>query len=112
MPNLEKKTFDSPDELKTPEKTTAAVVNLGSVAASRIVLQPGWKWPECSKPIVGTESYHAGHVGMILQGTITVVDNDESEITVSAGEAYSFALGHDAWVLEDEGDRLRVHQYR
>ena len=102
MANLEKKSFDSPDELKTPEKTTAAVVNFGSVAASRIVLQPGWKWSECIKPIVGTESCHAGHVGMILQGTITVVHDDGSEITVSAGEAYSFASGHDAWVVGDE----------
>ena len=39
---------------------------------------------------------------MILQGTIKVVHDDGSEITVSAGEAYSFAPGHDAWVVGDE----------
>jgi hypothetical protein len=29
MANLEKKSFNNPDELKTPEKTNAAVVNFG-----------------------------------------------------------------------------------
>ena len=33
MANLEKKSFDNHDELKAPEKTNAAVVNLGTVAA-------------------------------------------------------------------------------
>jgi hypothetical protein len=100
--NLVKKSFDDPDELKTPDKTSAAVLNFGSVAATRVVLQPGWKWSECIKPVVGTETCEAGHVGMVLQGTITVVHDDGSEITVSAGEAYSIAPGHDAWVVGEE----------
>ena len=90
------------DELKEPEKTKASVVNFGTVAASKVILQPGWKWSECIKPVVGTESCQAGHVGMILQGTLKVVHDDGSEITVSAGEAYSFAPGHDGWVVGDE----------
>ena len=102
MANLEKKSFDNPDELKTPEKTNAAVVNFGTVAASRVILQPGWKWSECIKPVVGTESCQAGHVGMILQGTLKVVHDDGSEMTFSAGDAYSCAPGHDAWVVGDE----------
>ena len=44
MANLEKKSFDNPDELKEPEKTKASFVNFGTVAASKIILQPGWKW--------------------------------------------------------------------
>tara|TARA_B100000700_G_scaffold206626_2_gene227122 strand:- start:881 stop:1249 length:369 start_codon:yes stop_codon:yes gene_type:complete len=102
MANLEKKSFDQPDELKTPEKTKAAVVNFGNVAASRVILQPGWKWSECIKPEVGTESCQAGHVGMLIKGTLKVVHDDGTEIVVSAGEAYSFAPGHDAWVVGNE----------
>ncbi len=52
--------------------------------------------------MVGTESCHAGHVGVILQEALTVVHDDGSEVTVSAGEAYSFAPGHDGWVVGDE----------
>ena len=102
MANLEKKSFDNPDELKEPEKTKASVVNFGSVAASKVILQPGWKWSECIKPVVETKSCEAGHVGMILKGTIKIVHDDGSEMTVSAGEAFSCAPGHDARVVEDE----------
>ena len=102
MASLEKKSFDSPDEVKEPEKTNASVVNFGTVAASRVILQHGWKWSECIKPVVGTESCEAGHVGMILQGTLKIVHDDGSEMTISAGDAYSCAPGHDAWVVGDE----------
>ncbi len=44
MANLEKKSFDNPDELKEPEKTKTSVVNFGSVVASKVILQSGWKW--------------------------------------------------------------------
>ena len=102
MANLEKKSFDNPDEVKAPEKTNAAVVNFGTVAASRVILQPGWKWSECIKPVVGTDSCQAGHVGVILQETLKVVHDDGSEITVSAVDAYSFAPEHDGWVVGEE----------
>jgi hypothetical protein len=102
MANLEKKSFAHPDQLITAEKTDAAVVNFGTVEATRVVLQPGWKWSECIKPLVGTESCRAGHVGVLHQGTLKVVHDDGSEITVSAGDVYSFAPGHDCWVVGDE----------
>ncbi len=91
-----------PKRNKTKPSSTASDVYKRTVAASRVILQPGWKWSECIKPMVGTDSCQAGHVGMILQGTLTVVHDDGSEITVSAGDAYSFAPGHDAWVVGDE----------
>ena len=102
MPNLYSKSFNDPDEVKAPEKTNAAVVKLGNIAASRIELQPGWKWSECVKPVVGGHSCQAGHVGVVVQGTMKVVHDDGSELQVSAGEAYYFAPGHDGWVVGDE----------
>ena len=54
----------------------------------------------------GPDSAHPpgsySHVGVILQGTLKVVHDDGSEITVSAGDAYSIAPGHDGWVVGDE----------
>lgn len=47
MANLSKKSFAEPDELKTPPKTNAAVVKLGNITASKLTLEPGWKWSEC-----------------------------------------------------------------
>ena len=65
-------------------------------------MQPGWKWSECIKPLVETESCQAGHIGLLLQGQIHVVSDDGSELTVNAGDAYRLAPGHDAWVVGDE----------
>lgn len=102
MANLSKKSFVAPDELKTPPKTNAAVVKLGNVTASKLTLEPGWKWSECVQPAVGGDSCQAGHVGVIIQGTLKCVHDDGSEIEVSAGDAYYFAPGHDGWVVGDE----------
>ena len=102
MDTLIKKSFENADEVKAPAKTLASVVNLGNIAATKIVLDPGWKWSECVKPIVGGDSCQAGHVGVIVQGTLKCVHDDGSEIEVTAGDAYYFAPGHDGWVVGDE----------
>ena len=102
MDTLFKKSFKNADEVKAPAKTLASVVNLGNIAATKIVLDPGWKWSECVKPIVGGDSCQAGHVGVIVQGTLKCVHDDGSEIEATAGDAYYFAPGHDGWVVGDE----------
>ena len=102
MPNLFSKPFSDPDLVKAPEKTHAAVVQLGNIAASKLELQPGWKWSECVKPAVGGHSCQAGHVGVVVQGSMQCVHDDGTEIIVKAGDAYYFAPGHDGWVLGDE----------
>ena len=102
MTTLEKKSFDNPDDTKAPDKTLAQTVNFGTVTASRITVQPGWSWSSCIKPMVGGDSGQAGHVGMVLKGSVRVRHDDGSEIVVSAGDAYSCAPGHDAWVEGDE----------
>jgi hypothetical protein len=75
---------------------------LGVATAIKLVLQPGWKWSECVKPLVGGHSCQAAHVGVVIQGSMTVAHDDGSEITVHAGDAYTFAPGHDGWVNGDE----------
>ena len=78
------------------------IINFGDVKITKLELEPGWRWSECIKPVVGTDSCQAGHVGMLLQGTLKVVHDDGTEIVVTAGNAYSFAPGHDAWVVGNE----------
>jgi len=80
MASLEKKSFDNPDETKTPDKTLAQTVNFGTVAATKITAQPGWSWSGCIKPHVGGDSCQAGHVGMVSKGTIRVKHDDGTEI--------------------------------
>ena len=102
MAAIVKKSFDAPDDLKAPEKTTAQVLNFGAVAATRLRLRPGWSWSECIKPHVGGQSCQAGHVGTLVQGSLKVRMDDGTETTIKAGEAYTIPPGHDAWVVGDE----------
>ena len=69
MAGAVKKSFGSPDERRTPDKTEMEVVDLGSVKAARMTLQPGWRWSECIKPIAGTESCQVHHRGNARGGT-------------------------------------------
>jgi hypothetical protein len=43
-----KKSFDAPDESRTPDKTQLNVVKLGGVQAARLTAQPGWRWSSAS----------------------------------------------------------------
>ena len=102
MNSMFTKSFDDADEVKTPPKTHAATVKLGDISATKVVLEPGWKWSECVKPAVGGDSCQAGHVGVIVQGTLHCIHDDGTEVVASAGDAYYFAPGHDGWVVGDE----------
>ena len=102
MSTLVKKSWDTPDEVKSPDKTYVATLNFGTMAATKIVAQPGWKWSECIKPMVGTESCQKNHVGVCIKGKLMITHEDGSSIEVGAGDAYTCAPGHDAWVVGDE----------
>jgi hypothetical protein len=100
--SLSAKSFDSPDEIRTPDKTKVDVVRLGAATIARFTFQPGWKWSDCVKPVVGTESCQVRHVGTIVSGRLHVVHNDGSEADVTPGHAYVIDPGHDAWVIGDD----------
>jgi hypothetical protein len=96
------KTFESPDEVRSPAKTRLEVVDLAGTKAARLRVEPGWRWSECIKPVVGTESCQAHHVGVIVSGTMHIVHNDGTEGDITPGMAYVIEPGHDAWVVGDE----------
>lgn len=102
MASVMAKSFDSPDESRRPDKTAVDVVHLGSTAAARFTLQPGWKWSDCVKPAAGTEQCQSRHVGAVVSGRIHVVHEDGTEGDAGPGDAYLIEPGHDAWVDGDE----------
>ncbi len=102
MAGLVKKSFDNPDETRTPDKSRMEVVDLGSVKAARMTLQPGWRWSECIKPVVGTESCQAHHVGVVVSGKIHIKHADGTEGEAGTGDAYVIEPDHDAWIVGDE----------
>ncbi len=95
---LETKSHDTPDEVRAPNKTRVEVVRLGDFTIGRFIFQPEWRWSECVKPVVGTESCQASHVGYAVSGRMTVKLNDGSQKTITKGMSYTIPPGHDAWV--------------
>ena len=102
MPGVEARGFDAPDETRTPDKTKIDVVRMGGTTAARFAFEPGWKWSECIKPVVGTENCQVHHVGVVQSGRMHVTHEDGTQAEFGPGDAYVIEPGHDAWVLGDE----------
>jgi uncharacterized cupin superfamily protein len=102
MAGVQALNFDSPDETRTPDKTRVDVVRHGDTVAARMAFEPGWKWSECVKPVVGTDSCQVRHVGVVQLGSLHVAHEDGTEADIGPGDAYVIEPGHDAWVVGDE----------
>lgn len=99
---LHSKSFDTPDDQRTSDKTQVDVVRMAGTSVARLTLQPGWRWSDCVRPIVGGDSCQVRHVGAVLAGHMEVVHDDGSKLQVATGEAYVIEPGHDAWVVGEE----------
>jgi class 3 adenylate cyclase len=102
MGALQSKRFDEPDELITLPLLTWQVVVLGEVYVARSVHEPGWKWSEHVKPVVGTPSCQHHHQGVVLSGQMEIETDAGARRRIGAGEAYEVPPGHDSWVVGDE----------
>jgi hypothetical protein len=102
MGKLEAKGFGAPDEVRTFEKGRVELVKIGGVTIGRAVLEPGWRWSTCVKPIAKTKSCEAPHFQYQLSGTIKVVMDDGTTRECRAGEVSLVPPGHDAWVVGNE----------
>lgn len=102
MAGVEVGDFNAPAETRTPDKTTIEIVRMGGSTASRMRLEPGWRWSECIKPIVGGESCQMLHFGLLQSGTMHVAHDDGTEEEIGPGQTYVIEPGHDAWVVGDE----------
>ena len=101
MPGVEQRSFDKPDETRTPDKTTVEIVNLAGGQIGRYTFAPGWRWSECIKPVVKTDSCQVEHVGYVISGQLHVKHDDGTEMDLAPGDAYVIEPGHDAWVTSD-----------
>jgi hypothetical protein len=99
---LEVKSLDFPDERRTPEKTIIDVNTVGDYSIGRLTFEPGWRWSDCIKPVVGTELCEVNHVGYCVAGELEVETSDGIRILITAGDTYTIPPGHDAQVVGDK----------
>ncbi|WP_371619030.1 cupin domain-containing protein [Streptomyces sp. NBC_00454] len=96
--------FDSADETRQFEdgKGRLDLLNTSHGPVGRAVFEPGWQWSQHIKPIAGTDSCEAAHVGYVVSGRMKIVMDDGDSVEAGSGDFIQIDPGHDAWVLGDE----------
>jgi mannose-6-phosphate isomerase-like protein (cupin superfamily) len=100
--SAEKKSVDTPDQVREMPHGKIDVVTMGPATFMRAVYQPGWRWSESAKPIMKTDSCEAMHHLIVQSGSLHVSMNDGTTLDIGPGDAAVIAPGHDAWVTGDE----------
>jgi mannose-6-phosphate isomerase-like protein (cupin superfamily) len=102
MASLEKKRFDAPDERRMPPNTTMETVQFGDRTVARLTYQPGWRWSNDTKPVVGTDLCQVNHFMYVLSGRTYATLADGIEREIGPGDIATIPAGHDGWVVGDE----------
>jgi class 3 adenylate cyclase/quercetin dioxygenase-like cupin family protein len=99
---LRRKRFDRPDEVRTVEKARIELVALGDATIGHTIFEPGWRWADHVKPIVGTDTCEVHHLGYVISGRLHIEMDDGPSIELAAGDVFEVPPGHVAWVVGDE----------
>ena len=103
MSGLESKSFDAPDEERPfADKGLAQIITLGGSSVLRGRFEPGWRWSEHLRPVVGTDSCESPHFMYVISGRMHVRMDDGTEAETGPGDLARIEPGHDAWVVGDE----------
>jgi uncharacterized cupin superfamily protein len=100
---LQKKSFASPDEVRSmADRGRVELVKIGDGVVGKATFEPGWRWSEHVKPIAGTDSCQAAHLGYVISGHQAVAMDDGTELEFGPGDVVAIPPGHDGWVVGDE----------
>ncbi len=99
---LEIKRFEDAGEVRTFERGTFEVVQLGGMTIGRAKYEPGWKWSEHVGAITGTATCEVEHLGLVVSGRAVCAMHDGREFVMEPGDLFAIPPGHDSWVVGDE----------
>ena len=104
LKKLERKTLNTPDETRPFKggKGKVDLVTVGGYTIGRCVYEPGWRWSEHVKPLVGTPSCQVTHTGVVLEGRLAVETDDGDQIEYGPGDAFYVSPGHQFSVVGDK----------
>ena len=104
MARLIKMNFDKPEEVRPFADSSGKLelVNLAGGPVGRATFEPGWQWSKHVKPIAGTASCQASHMGYVISGHMKIVMDDGEEAEFGPGDFMVCPPGHDAWIIGDE----------
>lgn len=99
---LEVKTIEKPDERRDFPRGHIEALHLTGLDFAVGTFEPGWRWTESVRPIVGTDTCEVPHRGIMARGRIRVRMDDGAEAEIGPGDVYVVSPGHEAWVVGDE----------
>jgi class 3 adenylate cyclase len=102
VPRLQRKSFATPDQVRTFASGRVDVIYLDEIGIGRFALQPGWRWSKDVAPVVRTRSCQERHVGYAISGSLRVTMDDGTEIVIGAGDGYQIPPGHEVEVIGSE----------
>jgi hypothetical protein len=102
LTRLESVDFSKPQEVRNFPKGKVELITLGGVTFGRATFEPGWRWSTHVKPIAGTTSCQAAHLGVQLTGTMHIKMDDGTERDIGPGQVVNIPPGHDGWVVGNE----------
>jgi hypothetical protein len=102
---IERKSLNTPEEVRTFEKGKVELVTVDGVSIGRATFEPGWKWSTCVAPIAKTRTCQMAHFGYQISGVLVTRMDDGTETTTKTGDVVMIPPGHDAWV---EGNQTVV----
>ena len=100
--NVILKRFEKPDEVRTFEKGTFAIVTLNGMTIGRASYEPGWKWSEHIGKQTGAKLCMVEHVGVTISGRCAVAMKDGKVSELKAGDTFYVPAGHDSWTIGNE----------
>jgi class 3 adenylate cyclase len=103
MARIERASLTDPANRRPLSRAVGAVAQIGPLAVGRATLEPGWRWSEDVKPVVGTEWCFAHHVHVLVAGRFAVQLADQDAVEeFGPGDVFDIPPGHDAWAVGDE----------
>jgi quercetin dioxygenase-like cupin family protein len=103
MPASHKKSLENPDQVLKMELGKIDIVEIAEGGVGRATFEPGWKWSEHEKPVVGGGEYcDVPHFVCIVSGKLHLAFADGDEIDLNPGDIATIPAGHDGWVVGDE----------
>ncbi len=98
MEKLLKKSLNSPDSTRSDiPNLKVELVTANGFKVQRVTAQPGWRWSEHQKPVVGGDSCQMRHVVYVLSGKLHTRMEDGKEIELLPGDIGVIPPGHDGW---------------
>ena len=91
--------LNTPDEIRRFPKSRLHIVTVADHTVVRARFEPGWRWSEHMRPLVGTELCEVPHLTYHLHGRLRIRMSDGTEFDARPGDLVEVPPGHDAWVV-------------